>query len=63
MQRPGVRSQVREQLDAFADIAETLEEHTELGRKMNLVGAIERWATIVRAAEHSAQGGSYRMLV
>ena len=42
VQRPNVREQVREELDAFSDIAETLEEHTDLGRKMNLTGAIEQ---------------------
>jgi len=42
VQRPNVRDQVRHDLDVFTDIAETLEEHTSIGRKMNLVGAIEQ---------------------
>lgn len=42
VQRPNVRDQVRRDLDVFTDIAETLEEHTSLGQKMNLVGAIEQ---------------------
>ncbi|MBV9494591.1 MAG: AarF/ABC1/UbiB kinase family protein [Acidobacteria bacterium] len=42
VQRPNVRDQVRKDLEVFSDIATTLEEHTELGRKMNLVGAIEQ---------------------
>ncbi len=42
VQRPNVREEVRRELDALTDIAETLEEHTEIGRKMNLLGAIEQ---------------------
>ncbi len=42
VQRPNVREQVRKELEVFADIASALEEHTDLGRKMNLVGAIEQ---------------------
>jgi predicted unusual protein kinase regulating ubiquinone biosynthesis (AarF/ABC1/UbiB family) len=42
VQRPNVRDQVRRDLDVFTDIAEMMEEHTSLGRKMNLVGAIEQ---------------------
>jgi len=40
VQRPNVRDEVHKELDALADIAETLEEHTDIGRKMNLLGAI-----------------------
>ena len=42
VQRPNVRDEVHKELDALADIAETLEEHTDIGRKMNLLGAIEQ---------------------
>src|SRR5216684_3940954 len=42
VQRPNVREQVKHDLEVFADIAIALEEHTDLGRKMNLVGAIEQ---------------------
>jgi ubiquinone biosynthesis protein len=42
VQRPNVREEVRKELEAFKDIAETLEAHTDFGRKMNLVGAIEQ---------------------
>jgi len=42
VQRPDVREQVRQEIDAFGDIAQVLEDHTELGRKMNLTGAIEQ---------------------
>lgn len=41
VQRPNVREQVLRDIDVFNDIAGTLEQHTDLGRKMNLVGAIE----------------------
>src|SRR5712691_15107 len=40
VQRPNVRDEVHKELDALADIAQTLEEHTDFGRKMNLLGAI-----------------------
>jgi ubiquinone biosynthesis protein len=42
VQRPDVRDQVRHDLEVFAEIAQALEEHTSIGRKMNLVGAIEQ---------------------
>lgn len=42
VQRPNVREQVRKDLEVFTEIAAELEKHTDLGRKMNLVGAIEQ---------------------
>ncbi|MEA2491852.1 MAG: ubiquinone biosynthesis protein [Acidobacteriota bacterium] len=42
VQRPNVREQVRKDLDVFTEIAQTLEAHTEIGSKMNLVGALEQ---------------------
>ena len=42
VQRPNVREQVQHDLEVFTDIAAELEKHTEIGRKMNLVGAIEQ---------------------
>src|SRR5688572_21864162 len=42
VQRPNVDEQVRKDLEVFTDIAHELERHTELGRKMNLVGSIEQ---------------------
>jgi ubiquinone biosynthesis protein len=42
VQRPNVREEVRKDLEVFTDIAAELEKHTDIGRKMNLVGAIEQ---------------------
>jgi ubiquinone biosynthesis protein len=42
VQRPNIRDKVRKEMDAFTDIAGTLEDHTDIGRKMNLRGAIEQ---------------------
>ncbi|HEX7421164.1 MAG TPA: AarF/UbiB family protein [Thermoanaerobaculia bacterium] len=42
VQRPNVREQVRKDLDVLKEIAVTLEAHTDVGRKMNLSGAIEQ---------------------
>src|SRR2546423_10912602 len=42
VERPNVRPQVRHDLEVFTDIAATLEQHSELLRKMNLLGAIEQ---------------------
>ena len=42
VQRPNVREEVLKELEVFADIAETLEEHTDIGRKLNLVGAVQQ---------------------
>ncbi|MBK5258181.1 MAG: AarF/ABC1/UbiB kinase family protein, partial [Thermoanaerobaculia bacterium] len=50
VQRPNVREQVRNDLEVFKEIAQTLETRTDLGRKLNLVGAIEQ-AKIVMLSE------------
>lgn len=42
VQRPNVREQVRKDLEVFGEIAQTLEAHTDVGSKMNLVGALEQ---------------------
>jgi ubiquinone biosynthesis protein len=42
VQRPRIREQVRHDLEVFVEIAQALEQHTDVGRKMNLVGAIEQ---------------------
>ena len=42
VQRPNVREQVRHDLEVFAEIASTIEQHSDIGRKMNLTGAIEQ---------------------
>ncbi len=42
VQRPNIREQVRRDLEVFSDIATELERHTEIGKKLNLVGAIEQ---------------------
>src|SRR5947209_2568413 len=42
VQRPDVREQVRHDLEVFTEIATTIEEHSDIGRKMNLTGAIEQ---------------------
>jgi ubiquinone biosynthesis protein len=50
VQRPNVREQVRADLEIFSEIATELEKHTDVGRKMNLVGAIEQ-ARVVMLSE------------
>jgi ubiquinone biosynthesis protein len=50
VQRPDVREQVRHDLEVFTEIAQELEQHTDLGRKMNLVGSIEQ-ARVVMYSE------------
>src|ERR1041385_2081007 len=42
VQRPNVRDQVKHDLEVFKDIATTIEQHSDIGRKMNLTGAIEQ---------------------
>lgn len=42
IQRPNVREQVRNDLEVFTEIAQELEKHTDIGRRMNLVGAIDQ---------------------
>jgi ubiquinone biosynthesis protein len=42
VQRPNVSEQVHRDLEVFTDIAVELEKHTDIGRKMNLVAAIDQ---------------------
>ncbi len=42
VQRPNVRDQVKHDLEVFGDIAQTLEEHSDVGRKMNLVATLDQ---------------------
>ena len=42
VQRPNVREQVRDEMQVFHDIAASLEQHSDIARKLNLVGAIEQ---------------------
>ncbi|HEY4642500.1 MAG TPA: AarF/UbiB family protein [Thermoanaerobaculia bacterium] len=42
VQRPNVREQVRHDLEVFGDIAQTMEEHSDIGRKMNLVATLDQ---------------------
>jgi len=42
VQRPNVREQVHHDLEVFTEIAATIEQHSDIGRKMNLTGAIEQ---------------------
>ena len=45
VQRPNVREQVRSDLQTLSEIAQTVEQHTDIGRKMNLAGAIDQART------------------
>lgn len=42
VQRPNVRESVRNDLDVLLEIAQVIEQHTSLGRNMNLIGSIEQ---------------------
>ena len=42
VQRPQVREQVRDEVAMFGDIAHALDQHSDIARKLNLVGAIEQ---------------------
>lgn len=42
VQRPNVSEQVHRDLEVFTEIAHELEKHTDIGRKMNLAGAVEQ---------------------
>ena len=47
VQRPNVREQVRKDLEVLSDIAQTIEAHTEMGRKMNLAGSMEQACVVM----------------
>jgi ubiquinone biosynthesis protein len=42
VQRPGVQDVVKEDLQVFTEIAQTLEKHSSVARKMNLAGTVEQ---------------------
>ncbi|HJW92367.1 MAG TPA: AarF/UbiB family protein [Thermoanaerobaculia bacterium] len=42
VQRPNIREQVKHDLEVFGDIAQTMEEHSDIGRKMNLVATLDQ---------------------
>jgi predicted unusual protein kinase regulating ubiquinone biosynthesis (AarF/ABC1/UbiB family) len=42
VQRPNVRQEVHRDLEVFTDIAMELEKHTDIGRKLNLIGALDQ---------------------
>jgi predicted unusual protein kinase regulating ubiquinone biosynthesis (AarF/ABC1/UbiB family) len=42
IQRPNVAEEVRRDLEVFTEIATELEKHTDIGRKMNLVAALDQ---------------------
>jgi ubiquinone biosynthesis protein len=42
VQRPDVSEQVHRDLELFTEIAQELEKHSDIGRKMNLAGAVEQ---------------------
>jgi len=42
VQRPNVRQEVHRDLEVFSDIVTELERHTDIGRKLNLTGALEQ---------------------
>jgi ubiquinone biosynthesis protein len=42
VQRPDIREQMKRDLEVLTDIATTMEKHSDLGRKMNLVAALEQ---------------------
>jgi len=42
IRRPGVREAVAEDLEVFRELAEFMDKHSDVGRKMNLVGTIEQ---------------------
>ena len=50
VQRPNVSEQVHRDLEVFTEIATELEKYTDIGRKLNLVGAIEQ-ARVVMLSE------------
>ena len=43
VQRPGIREQVAQDLDVFAEIAEMAEKHTEVGRRYQLIAMVEEF--------------------
>jgi ubiquinone biosynthesis protein len=42
VQRPNIRETIQKDLEVFAEIAGALEQHTAIGRKMNLVGTVDQ---------------------
>jgi ubiquinone biosynthesis protein len=45
VQRPGIREQIMDDLDAFAEVASFIDEHTEAGRRYGLAGMLDEFRT------------------
>ncbi|MBV9774734.1 MAG: AarF/ABC1/UbiB kinase family protein, partial [Gemmatimonadetes bacterium] len=63
VQRPGIREQIVEDLDALGDIAEFLDRHTEAGRKYGAEGVlIEFRRTLISELDYRAEAQNLRTL-
>ncbi len=48
VQRPNVREQIDEDLQVFRDVSKFIEEHSELGHRLNLAGAVREFDHTIR---------------
>lgn len=49
VQRPGIRETINEDLEVFRDLSRFIEEHSTLGRRLNLAGAVREFDHTIRA--------------
>jgi ubiquinone biosynthesis protein len=63
IQRPGIRAQVMQDLEAMQDIAEFLDAHTEVGRQYEFVGTLgEMRATLLQELDYRREASHLAML-
>ena len=63
VQRPGIREQIADDLDALQDVAEVLDSHTELGRRFELVAVLDELRrSLLRELDYREEAQSLRLL-
>jgi ubiquinone biosynthesis protein len=56
VQRPGIRRQIMDDLEAFAEVATFIDEHTEMGRRYGVTGMLEEFrASLLRELDYNRE--------
>jgi ubiquinone biosynthesis protein len=56
VQRPGIRRQIMDDLEAFAEVAAFIDEHTEMGRRYGVTGMLEEFrASLLRELDYNRE--------
>jgi ubiquinone biosynthesis protein len=56
VQRPGIRTRIMDDLEAFAEVATFIDEHTEIGRRYGMTGMLEEFrASLLRELDYNRE--------